>query len=845
MEQNINLEKLLDILKAKKIVIFFIIMISILLGYIYTSYFIVPEYIATEDLLLIPNEGKISDTELKLDSELISTYVNIAKSSNILKKVKNNLNLNITEEKLAEDIEINSKEDTYVIQIKVYNEDAQTAVNIAKELTNVFIDEVKKIYNLENIGIIDEAELPSSPYNIDYKKYMGIFCILGIVIAGIYIYLIYIFDNTVKEENVEKFTKLKILGKIPINNKNSDELLLEDDTKSYIIENINTIRTNIMYMNSISKVKTILFTSCLQGEGKSWISANIAVAFAKSNKKVLLMDADLRKGRADRIFDVNNDDGLSNYLYAMTGDVKKDVLLCKNYIKETKIPNLHIMTNGTIPPNPSEIISSNYMRELISIFSNAYDIVIIDAPPCKLVSDSIILSTMADSTIIVAKDNKTKIKDVVAAKKAIQVVNGKITGIILNQKKIDDKKYEQSYYGDIGKYKKKELKEENILKVDDIVKELKKSTQKIEKDIIERNNRIENERKNKQKTPKIDKNVKEEEIKFEQYMQKAREALDDLNLKLNKYEVKNKLDERRMNKYINNKIQNKLDDMQERLGEKIKNILKTEINNEEKFQNMDEKIEKEVNLINKNMDEKIEKEVNLINNNMNEKIEEKVNLINNNMDEKTEEKVNLINNNVNEKIEEKVNLISKNMDEKIEEKVNLISNNMNEKTEEKINLINNNINDLKQLNEGKFEKIKEESEIKKEELLKIIEDNNNQMKNSQIEEIHTLIEKNIDEIKNNYEKEITQINDILQSLQNNYSELAKAINTKKEEKKKNNRSNIIDMKSVKRKNKYSIDEDISFYELQKNAAYIIPISHKKSEKIDMDLEEKSFESFIG
>ena len=754
MEQNINLEKLLDILKAKKIVLFFIIMISILVGYIYTSYFIVPEYMATEELLLIPNEDKISDTELRVNSGLISTYVNIAKSSNILEEVKNNLNLNITKEQLAEDIEINSKEDTYVIQIKVYNEDAQTAVNIAKELANVFIDEVKKIYNLENIGIIDEAELPSSPYNINYQKYIGIFAILGIVIAGIYIDLIYIFDNTVKEENVEKFTKIKILGKIPIKNKNSNELLLEDDTKSYIIENINTIRTNIMYMNSISKVKTILFTSCLQGEGKSWISANIAVAFAKSNKKVLLVDADLRKGRADKIFDVNNDDGLSNYLYAMTGDVKKDVLLCKNYIRETKIPNLHIMTNGTIPPNPSEIISSNYMKELLSIFSNAYDIVIIDAPPCKLVSDSIILSTMADSTIIVTKDNKTKIKDVVATKKAIQAVNGNITGIILNQKKIDDKKYEQSYYGDIGKYKKKELREENILKVDDIVKELKKSIQKIEKDIIERNNRAENEKKNKQKISKNDKNVKEKEIKFDQYMQKAREVLEDLNLKLNKYEVKNELDERRMNKYINNKIQNKLDDMQERLGEKIKNILKTEINNEEKFKNMDEKIE------------------------------------------------------------------------------------------EKVNLLNNNINDLKQLNEGEFENIKEESERNKEELLKIIEDSNKQMKNGQLEEIHTLIEKNINEIKSNYEKEITQINDILQSLQNNYSELAETINTKKEEKKKNNRSNIIDMKSVKRKNKYSIDEDISFYELQKNATYIIPITNKKSGKIDINLEE-SFRSFIG
>jgi capsular exopolysaccharide synthesis family protein len=158
------------------------------------------------------------------------------------------------------------------------------------------------------------------------------------------------------------------------------------------------------------------------------------------------VDADMRKGRANKIFNVSNKQGLSNYLYNMTGNFKEDLVDAKNYIQETCIPNLHILTNGTIPPNPSELIQSENMKELVSILKNVYDIVIFDAPPCKPVSDSVILSNILDSTIIVTESGKTKINDVKNIKKAIQTVEGNIIGVILNKLKIPAKMYSKNYY---------------------------------------------------------------------------------------------------------------------------------------------------------------------------------------------------------------------------------------------------------------------------------------------------------------------------------------------------------------------------------------------------------------
>ena len=225
------------------------------------------------------------------------------------------------------------------------------------------------------------------------------------------------------------------------------ELIAHRDPKSPVSEVFRTLRTNIQFMNTNNKLKTLLVTSTLPGEGKSWVTSNLAVTFAQAGKKVILVDADMRKGRQYTIFEVSPRPGLSNYLSGFdsnTGEEISDDLA--DYIQDTQVPNLYIIPAGNIPPNPSELLISTKMVSLLDRLKELCDIVIIDGTPCELVTDSIILSRIVDSTVIVTAHKQTKKDDLQKIVTNIQNVGGKIAGIVLNKIPVSVKKYEQSYY---------------------------------------------------------------------------------------------------------------------------------------------------------------------------------------------------------------------------------------------------------------------------------------------------------------------------------------------------------------------------------------------------------------
>ncbi len=225
------------------------------------------------------------------------------------------------------------------------------------------------------------------------------------------------------------------------------ELIMYTDSKSPVSEIFRTLRTNILFMDTNENSKVILLTSTLPGEGKSWISANLAVTFAQTGKKIILIDSDMRKGRQYSILDLSPTPGLSNYLTGVdiNESIRKEKKL-SHYIQKTEIENLDVMTAGNVPPNPSELLSSNKMINLLQQVKKLYDIVIIDGTPCQLVADSLILSRIVDSTILVASHKYTKKKDLERVITSINNVGGKIFGVVLNKVPIPTKKYEQSYY---------------------------------------------------------------------------------------------------------------------------------------------------------------------------------------------------------------------------------------------------------------------------------------------------------------------------------------------------------------------------------------------------------------
>lgn len=210
--------------------------------------------------------------------------------------------------------------------------------------------------------------------------------------------------------------------------------VLEKQPKSVEAESYRILRTNIMYSSFDKEIKRILVTSSEPGEGKSTTSGNLALAFAQDEKKVILIDCDLRKPSLHKKFRISNNRGLSDVI------IDRDKL---NKCIQKRTEYLDILTAGKIPPNPSEMLGSEAMSSLLHELSNIYDVIILDSPPVLAVTDAQILSTKSDGVVLVVRAERTKKDTVIAAKGVLDKVNANILGTVLNG---GDKNKDNYYY---------------------------------------------------------------------------------------------------------------------------------------------------------------------------------------------------------------------------------------------------------------------------------------------------------------------------------------------------------------------------------------------------------------
>ena len=204
----------------------------------------------------------------------------------------------------------------------------------------------------------------------------------------------------------------------------SKELITHNNPKSAISEAYRVLRTNIQYSSIDKPLKTIVVTSSGPGEGKTTTIVNMGIAFAQSGSKVIIIDADLRKPKIHKLFGMDNKRGLSNMLVA-----HEDY---KSYLNKCEVDNLHVITCGVKPPNPSELLSTKAMRQFIEKVSADYDFVFIDSPPVGTVTDAAILSTEVDGTILVVSSGLVDDKALVRSKELLDKVNANIIGVVLN-----------------------------------------------------------------------------------------------------------------------------------------------------------------------------------------------------------------------------------------------------------------------------------------------------------------------------------------------------------------------------------------------------------------------------
>lgn len=470
--EEINLKRVAKLAWAKKIYIILIMVVSIVVGYFYSYTYVVPKYQSKTTLLLAKisdelngNTVKQSDiADFSMTSTLLQPYISLIESNKVLKEVINNLSLDMTEEELGSMLTV-AEENSAMLSITVSSEDAEFAEKIATEVTNVFVEQAKEIFNIENVNIIDTAEVANEPYNINHLKDLIVFAMGGIFLSSVLVFIFYISDTTVKEEeDIENEIGLSVLGSIPVfdkkleNNKKDldkkhkngrshdrkdmSELVILDSAKSPVAEAFRALRTNVTFN---ANTKTILVTSSRMSEGKSFVTANLAVTIAKTDKKVIIIDADMRKGRQNKIFGVDNKKGLSNYL-ANCDDLKVNIDELTSYIKTTKVPNVHLITLGNKPSNPAELLNPLKIKGLLKVLSEIYDYVIIDGTPSSIIADSVVISKFVDYTILVTAQKTTKLEDIRRLVKNFEQVGVKISGAVLNKYKLTKEGYNSSYY---------------------------------------------------------------------------------------------------------------------------------------------------------------------------------------------------------------------------------------------------------------------------------------------------------------------------------------------------------------------------------------------------------------
>ena len=220
----------------------------------------------------------------------------------------------------------------------------------------------------------------------------------------------------------------------------NNELIVANNPKSGVAEAIKTIRTNLLFSSIDEPVKSILMTSSMSGEGKSFVSANLSVAFAQTGVKVLIVDCDLRHGRQHKIFNIDNEQGLSNLLL---DDVDKNY---KKYIKKTRYENIYVLPMGIVPPNPSELLASAKNKQLAKTLKQKFDLVIYDCVPVGGLTDSIIMADLVDKIVIVSAYKVTPVEFLANTNKALEKFKDKIAGVILNKFPSSKDHYYSKYY---------------------------------------------------------------------------------------------------------------------------------------------------------------------------------------------------------------------------------------------------------------------------------------------------------------------------------------------------------------------------------------------------------------
>lgn len=416
------------------------------------SVFSTPKYSADTELFVsIQGSGSVQELQQgnTFGQARVQSYVKTVTSPLVLQPAIDSLGLTISSAELASRVHATADLNTVLINISVVDNSPVQAAAIAEAVAGSLVKAVDALEKPTNNGmspvslsIIKPAIAPSVPTAPNTRLNLLLGLLAGLVFGTGLAFTRSMLDSRIRgEADVRRVTGASILGGISFDSDAARRpLLTQTPMQSARAESFRQLRTNLQFANVSGRAQTILVTSSLPGEGKSTTATNLAIALSQAGESVCLIDADLRRPTINEYLGMDRNAGLTTALVSGT-DVTE-------FLQPWGDDNLFVLVSGQIPPNPSELLGSASMHDLIARLEEAFDNVIIDAPPLLPVTDAAVLSQHVGGVVLVVGSEKVKRQDLEKAVSALELVDAKLLGVVLNRLPIrGPDSYAYTYYG--------------------------------------------------------------------------------------------------------------------------------------------------------------------------------------------------------------------------------------------------------------------------------------------------------------------------------------------------------------------------------------------------------------
>lgn len=409
-EQEFDIVQAVKISWKKRKILLIILVVSIVIGGIYTFLFTRPMYKSSTKILIDKADASITE---------------FVQSTDIKVEVANNMNLSTAN--ISENVTVAFDKTTKIIEISAESNNNTQAYDMVNEYQAILKTKLETVYGIKIYNIIEQAQVANSAYNVNHLKDLIMFFVVGIIVCGVYCIFLVTFSGANIYSSISN-NGITLLGKIDKENKAKSKVKSYISKNEKVIAQVKRIMTNIELNRKVSRPKTILVTSTNYGTGTTYVTSNLAMRYSKSDKKVLVIDSNFESGIEHKIFNINSEEGLTDLVEAETISLEG----LSRLIKQSPISNLYVLPCGEGQID-EELLISDKIEKIINLVKNQFDIIIIDGEPILKQITSYGWANIVNAVVIVAEYSKTKIEDIVKAKNTIEDINGKVSGVVVNK----------------------------------------------------------------------------------------------------------------------------------------------------------------------------------------------------------------------------------------------------------------------------------------------------------------------------------------------------------------------------------------------------------------------------